>query len=306
MVYFILGIVAVVGVYFTFRYFSLISALKKMTRDIDQAAKQLDQNQQIHMPIPNQHLGEMVQSFNQLLKNVQEERQNYVQREEGFKKQIENISHDLRTPLTVILGYLKIMKNDMTIAEETKESLLIVEKKAEVMKNLVNQFYEFSRLESNSVEVKLDKVDIGKLARESLLGNYQLLETAQLEINADIPNTPLYAIADSELIERIFLNLFQNARRYARSFFHITVKEEKGFILVLFTNDTVDITKADIANLFNRFYMHNQARNTEKTGLGLTIAKGLAEASEGTLSASIVEQKGNVKQIQFELRLKSL
>lgn len=284
MVY-ILIIIAIIGIYFIFRYVSLLYAFRKMTKEMQEIREDLTQNQMLHLPVPNRHLAAVMSEFNSTLEEIQKERQKYEKREKEFQKQIENISHDLRTPLTVILGYLKFVKNKkyLTQDEELKETLGIIEHKAETMKSLVTQFYEFSRLNAGDYKLKLDNVDISRILRESLVGNYQILEQSNLKVDIDIPEHPIRVIGEEAGLERIFLNLMQNAGRYADTCLHIMVKEEEEKVRISFVNDTTRLSEEEASHLFDRFYMQDSSRNQEGTGLGLTVAKSLAEEMGGTL-----------------------
>lgn len=308
MAYMILFIIVVVtGGYFTFRYFSLIYAIEKVTRELDDMQQDLTQNQILHLPLPCRQLGRLLSSFNVTLEEIQKERQKYAKREKEFQKQIENISHDLRTPLTVILGYLKLIKksqsNQTTVNEELEEAMDIVRHKAEIMKNLVTQFYDFSRLNAGDYQLSLGKVDVARTLRESLMGNYQILEQTHLEIEIDIPERPIWGSGDEGALERIFLNLFQNAGRYADTFLYISIKEYEGNVSVSFTNDTQILSEDDLSHLFKRFYMQNDSRNQGGTGLGLTVAKSLAEGMGATLDAAVLDENSakNKSTICFEL-----
>lgn len=106
----LLFITVIIGGYFIFRYVSLIGAIEKIIGDLEEIQHDLTQNQMLHLPIPNRHLRKLLCVFNSTLEEIQKERQKYEKREKEFQRQIENISHDLRTPLTVILGYLKLFK----------------------------------------------------------------------------------------------------------------------------------------------------------------------------------------------------
>ena len=284
MVY-ILIIIAVMGIYFAFRYVSLLFAFCKITKEMQEIREDLTQNQMLHLPVPNRHLAKTMSEFNSTLEEIQKERQKYEKREKEFQKQIENISHDLRTPLTVILGYLKFIKNKkyLTQDEELKETLEIIEHKAETMKSLVTQFYEFSRLNAGDYKLKLDNVDISRVLRESLVGNYQFLEQSDLKVDVNIPEHPIWVLGEEAGFERIFLNLMQNAGRYADTGLNITVKETEKNVTISFTNDTAKLSEEEVSHLFDRFYMQDGSRNQEGTGLGLTVAKSLTEEMGGTL-----------------------
>lgn len=191
----------------------------------------------------------------------------------------------MRTPLTVILGYLKFVKNRKYLEqnEELKETLKIIEHKAETMKSLVTQFYEFSRLNAGDYKLKLNNVDISRILRESLVGNYQFLEQSDLKVDIDIPEHPIWVIGEEAGLERIFLNLMQNAGRYADTSLNIMVKETEKNVTISFINDTTRLSEEEASHLFDRFYMQDSSRNQEGTGLGLTVAKSLAEEMGGTL-----------------------
>lgn len=309
MMMIILMIVTITAIYFAFRYFSLVAALYEMTEQLREIQKDLNQNQMLHLPVPNRHLGKVMCAVNDSLTGIQKERQNYRKREKEFQKQIENISHDLRTPLTVILGYLKLIRKTDTgcrMDDETAEMLAVIGKKAENMKSLVTQFYDYSRLNAGDYNLKPGRVDVSRVLRESLMGNYQVFEQADLEITADIPEYPVWILGEETALDRVFLNLLQNAGRYAKSFLHIAMKTEVTKITILFVNDTEKLTEDDIPHLFDRFYMQDSARSRGGTGLGLTVAKSLTEQMEGSLEVHITEHEGADNQcvLCFELSMK--
>lgn len=301
-----------IGGYFTFRYVSLIYAMRKIREDIQDIQQDLTRNQIVHLPMPNRHLEKLLCAFNSTLEEIRKERQKYEKREKDFQIQIENISHDLRTPLTVILGYLKLyrnsQKNELTEDKELSETIDIVEHKAEMMKNLVTQFYDYSRINADDYELHLHNVDVSRTFRESLMGNYQVLEQAQLKVDLDIPDYPVWVLGDEAALERIFLNLLQNAGRYADSWLQVAVKQHKTGASVSFTNDTQMLSEDDIPHLFERFYMQDDSRNQGGTGLGLTVAKTLAESMGAALKVKTNDRDtGDDKCIIcFELHMKGI
>ena len=307
---FILIILAVIGFYCAFRYLSLLYAFRKIRKEVGEVQQDLTQNQILHLPLPNRHLAGLIGEFNNTLEEIQKERQKYEKREREFQKQIENISHDLRTPLTVILGYLKYVKNKEYVVQdkELREILDIIELKGETMKNLVAQFYEFSRLNAGDYTLKPDKVDMSRILRESLLGNCQILEGTNLEVNINIPEYPVWVMGDGAALERIFLNLLQNAGRYAHTYLNIRMRETEKDVSVFFANDAEGVSKEMVIHLFDRFYIQDASRNQGGTGLGLTVAKLLTEEMGGTLEACLNEDGSGPEQkskssISFELRM---
>ncbi|MBP2623597.1 sensor histidine kinase [Streptococcus oricebi] len=297
---------ASLGLYWAWRYYSLLFALKQVENQIRGIGKTIQQNNALHLPTPNRHLASLLVAFNHLLSDMQKERVAFYKQERDFKKQIESISHDLRTPLTVILGYLKFIKKKDLSKNELSETLITLEKKAESMRTLVEQFYDFSRLTAQDYQLQLDSLDISRLLKENLLSHYQILEQAQLKIDTHIPAKSLLVLGDALALERIFANLLQNAARYAKSFLNIEVEKRGEEILMHFTNDSDSLSPEDIPHLFDRFYRQDQARQVGSTGLGLTVAQTLAREMGGELQASIQEPEKDRLVLQLSLSLKAL
>lgn len=305
MIYILLVAVLVSAVCFGIRFYMLKKALKETAWELNEILQDISQNQVLHLPLPDQDLEVLLYSINNALYKVREERKKYAKREREFQAQIEAISHDLRTPLTVILGYMKFLQtqeNYSSYTNEQKEMLETIERKARIMEKLISQFYEYSRLSANDYELALEEVDVGRILREIFTDNCLILEKANLEVKTDLPHHPLYVEGEKAALERIFSNLFQNARRYAHHFLHIAVQEKEKEICIIFENDTKELDVADIPYLFERFYMKDNARNQDGTGLGLTIAKCLAKEMNGKLEAEIVED-GNSSLKLFRLIL---
>ena len=202
--------------------------------------------------------------------------------------------------------YKKSQSSYISQNAELSDTLDVIERKSESLKNLITQFYDFSRLTAHDYTVNLIKIDTVKLLRESFADNCHILEETHLNVSLDLPDRPIYVLADKTALERIFFNLFQNAGRYAHTFFHITIKNEQNSIKILFANDTCSLSSEDISHLFDRFYIQESARSQGGTGLGLTIARSLAEEIGGELSVSSKKSNGNNSLlISFTLALPS-
>lgn len=285
---------AALGACFAFRYFALKHALRRLNRDLCEIQADLTRNRILHLPLPDRDLEAFVFSVNTSLEKIRLERQAYAGHEREFRKQIENISHDLRTPLTVILGYLKWMKQGNAgrkapLAEcslDQAEFLDIIEQNARSMERLVSQFYAFCLLSGQDYKPELGETDLCRLLKECLAANYQILEAASIRPDCLLPEHPVPVLGDPDALERIFANLFQNAARYAHSFLRIRLENtEEGRVRVFFLNDSEKLAAQDIPHLFDRFYRGDPSRNRNGSGLGLTIAKSLAEKMGGSLEA---------------------
>ena len=317
--------------YLAFRFFSMKQALREIVRDLTEIRQNLSQNQILHLPLPDRDLERLTDSMNAALEDVRRERQSYEKREAEFQKLIENISHDLRTPLTVILGYLKWMKKadnapltssghdcsplsdskdikDVKDIKDSKNILDILERNARAMEKLVAQFYDFSRLNARDYALTTEDVDVCRILKESIANNYQVLEEARLSLDCHLPEHPVIIQGNTGALERIFSNLFQNAGRYARSILDIRLEENgSGQVCIYFQNDSDSVREDDLPHLFDRFYKIDSSRHQEGSGLGLTVARSLAELMGGTLTADAapVSETGQpVTELCFTLTLK--
>ena len=302
----LLTLVLVLAAYFAFRFYLLKKALKETSEQLQVIQKDLKQNQVLHLPLPDHDLEALMSSINCTLDAIRSERKDYAKRESEFQAEIEAISHDLRTPLTVILGYLGFLqKQRLSLTADQREMLDIIERKARSMETLISQFYDYSRLNANDYEIKIEEIDVGRTLREVFAGNCMMLEKAMLQVKTDFPNHPVWVEGEATALERIFSNLFQNAGRYANHFLNISIQENGTSVQIIFENDTLKANADNIPHLFDRFYMADTSRNKGGTGLGLTIAKCLAEEMAGSLTADLINGEGKeTPRLRFTLCLK--
>lgn len=305
----LLTLAVLTGGFFAYRYLTLRHALRATRDELALIRRDLTQNQMLHLPLPNAELAALLDDLNQLLAEIQQERQNYAARERAFQRQIEAVSHDLRTPLTVIVGNLKLFQQNhyaqIASDPELAETIAVLEQKAEAMSTLVGQFYDYSRLAADDMNLTLTRIDAGRVLRETLAGSYQLLANAHLKVDIDLPEHPLWVLGDQAALARIFQNLLQNAGRYAETCLALAANEESDHLTLRFSNDTTRLNDDDVAHLFDRFYTPDASRHQGGTGLGLTVARTLADDMQGSLTASADTHDGK-HLLTFILTLKTL
>lgn len=286
MIYLILAAAVLAAIYFCIRCILLQRAVKEAAEELREITEDLEQNRIVKLPGPQHELEMLLEEVNRNLEAIRRTRVTYQEKEHTLQKQIENISHDLRTPLTSILGFLDLIDEE-TLHEEDRESLDIVKKKARSLKKLIAQFYDLSRLTAGDYEVDVQKVDIGRILRETVLDSYQELIRKELDVIMDIPDEAIFALADEDGLERIFINLVQNAGRYAQNTLRVSIRESTDHVTVLMENDTKYLDEDEVDSLFDRFYTSDHSRSEGSTGLGLPIARYLAENMGGELTAGI-------------------
>ena len=285
--YIIAAGVVMAAVYFAARSFLLKRSLRRASVELREITQSLEENWVLKLETADRDLEEFLVQINRALSEIRQEKNEFRRQEKEFKRQIENISHDLRTPLTSILGYLKLMDTESMPVDE-RENLDTVRRKAEALSRLVGQFYDYSRVTSGDYQPELHDMDLCRLLRETVLDSWKEIEEKHLEFSFHIPERPVMMRGNENCSERIIRNLLQNAVRYAEYCLEISLKEENGSVILVFENDVSDFTQGDVEQLFRRFYVKDPSRNSQGTGLGLTIARTLAEKTGGSMRAELI------------------
>lgn len=245
-----------------------------------------EDNQILLLDFMQKDLEQLCESTNDYIKLNQKLRIVQQNKEKKLRMQIESISHDLRTPLTSMLGYLSFV-NKESLDEETKESLEVIERKGKSLHSLICNFYDLSRLEMDEYYLSMEKINISRFLKENILSSYGQLEESGLQVQIDMDEIQHFILADAGAMERIFQNMTQNAIRYAETYFRIALEKQEKSMFLLFENDTYSLKAEDLPHIFERFYMKEESRTKQGTGLGLTIGKLLAEAMGAKVKAEL-------------------
>lgn len=289
------------------KYSLLKNCIRQAGQDMAEIVESPGENRILLAVCPSAEAEQLLGQVNSYIQYHQRERVRWQQQEHQLQEQIENISHDLRTPLTSILGYLELV-DDSRLTVDDQEALAVVERKSRYLQELIHDFYDLTRLELADMRLGQEPVKITRLVRETMLSCYPEFEMRHLAVELALPETAVVLQGDQEAFKRILHNMIQNALRYAKSYFRICIystgngpdryvqdamtgdTEGKRRICLEFYNDTDHITQEDIPCLFDRFYTADHARPTGSTGLGLTISRLLAEAMGGDVTAELTEQ----------------
>jgi signal transduction histidine kinase len=209
---------------------------------------------------------------------------------------ITNVSHDLRTPLTSIIGYLGLIEDKQYRNEEDiLKYTHIAYRKAKQMKNLVEDLFEYTKVQQHGAPVNIMRVDLNQLL-EQLTASFALeAEKRGIEISSKVIPNPLMIEADPEKLGRVFNNLVANAFKYGNgaSYVRITAHQEGTNVIVTVANDGIPIPKKSLNHLFERFYRAEASRSraTGGTGLGLAIVKSIVNLHHGKVSVTSDEHE---------------
>ncbi|MEK1301878.1 HAMP domain-containing histidine kinase [Limosilactobacillus fermentum] len=255
----------------------------------------------------------VITSVNALVDTITQAMQEERASEKSKDELITNVSHDLRTPLTSIIGYLGLIEDHQYQSEEdiVKYSHIAYDK-AKQMKNLVEDLFEYTKVQQHGAPVNLMTVDLGQLL-EQVGASFELeADKKGMAINVTCEPSPLSITADPEKLGRLFSNLVANALKYGHgaSYIHLTAKQLGEKVVITVADDGEKIPAKSVKHLFERFYRVESSRNkaTGGTGLGLAIVQSIVELHHGSVTARSDDQETAfvvtlpVKQVQKEVR----
>lgn len=212
-----------------------------------------------------------------------------VKLEKSMRNMLSNISHDLKTPLTVVLGYIETFQQDENMPTEERERILqTIHQKAKEVIHLMNTFFDLAKLESGDREIALSRVEAGEICRRNILSFYEILTAKGSEVEIEIPDEALYFMGNEEAMDRILSNLVSNAISYGDAGGVLGLKlysdEDKVYIEIWDRGKGISEIHQD--KVFERLYTLEDSRNRsyQGSGLGLTITKRLTEQMNGTLT----------------------
>lgn len=289
-----------------YQQFIFRTGIQTKLRKIHEKLKEIiekDSDERIMVFTENKELMELAAQMNRLLESHLKIKADYRRSEISSKKMLSNISHDIKTPMTVILGYLEIMRIN---GEITNEMLRKVEQKAENVMELINQFFTLAKIESGDMNIELSKIDICEICRESILDFYEILSKADFQVDIELPENAVYIQGNKEAFQRILFNLISNVIRYGSDgkYLGIFLRTDKQRVYVEVVDKGKGIEKAFAKNVFDRLFTmeDSRCRNIQGNGLGLTIARNLALELGGEI---ILESTPYVK-TTFTVKLKRL
>lgn len=250
-----------------------------LRRAVEQMRAQMrdETTARLSLPCPSAAAEELLLTVNSLLELRQAERADYRHKEQNLRRQIANVSHDLRTPLTSILGYLQLLEGDGLSPEKRQEYLTVIEGRARTLQTFIGSFYDLSRIEGGELPLERERVDLSRALSDQLAASYEQIEQAGMAMEVDITGSLPEVWADRAAVTRVFSNLLTNALRHGSGTLDIRLYREGGQVVSAFSNPAPDMTAEDAAHVFERFYTADKMRSGQNTGLGLAIVRALAE-----------------------------
>lgn len=258
-----------------------IHLLQKAASEIEDAfADRLitQSNTLIGISTNDKYMRKLANSINIQLRKLRGERRRYQQGDMDLKNAVTNISHDLRTPLTAICGYLDLLEQE-EVPEAVCRYVKIIKNRTEMLTKLTEELFQYSVILTAKNNTAKEPVIINRVLEESIAAFYTVLKERGITPAIQMPENKVIRTLDHSALSRVFSNLLHNAIKYSGGDLDITLSNSGK---IIFTNTTAGLNEVQAGRLLDRFYTVEAA--SESTGLGLAIAKTLIEQMNGLIS----------------------
>ncbi|RDY25162.1 sensor histidine kinase [Romboutsia weinsteinii] len=212
--------------------------------------------------------------------------------EEELKRAIANIAHDIRTPLTSVLGYIQMAKKTNLSREKQIECINIAEGRANSLKEILEKFFSFSVIQSPEYNLEIEYVNLNKILYDVIISFYDELKNNNIDLDVSIEYEDLIVLGNKVAINRIIENIITNLIKYSKGEESILLKKENNRAILIISNKVENLNDEDLRLIFDRFYKQDTSRSSStSSGLGLPIVKTLIEKMSGDIKAELIDNK---------------
>ena len=274
----LIGVLALVCLGLLWHIVWMRRSLREITAELEEKLG-ADTNTLLSVSSSDAAVRALAANLNIQLRTLRRERRRLQSGDRELREAVTNISHDLRTPLTAICGYLELLEQEPK-SEITARYLALIGGRAQAMKQLTEELFRYSVVLAGEQELYLEPVSLNRALEESLAGFYAALTQRGITPEISIPETPVVRQLDRAALSRILGNILSNALKYSDSDLSVALLDTGELV---FANTAPALDEVQVGRLFDRFYSVESARNS--TGLGLSIARLLTERMGGTITA---------------------
>lgn len=280
--YIIITILIIILVFMIIKLYFIRKSLKEIQNSISEILS-TDTNNLLTISSSDKEIINLANSLNLELKNLREEKLQYENGNQELKTVMTNISHDMRTPLTAISGYIELIKENND-ENKKKKYIEIIERKTNDLILLTEQLFDFSKTMDMKINIRKEKCCINEIIEESLVNYYSIFKKNNIVPKIEICNKKIYKYVDKNTIIRVFENILSNVSKYSNGNFKVVLDE---YGRITFSNRATSLDATTVQKIFNRYFTVENAQKS--TGLGLSIAKQLIELNDGTISAKYIK-----------------
>lgn len=280
--YWVLGTVILLLLSFLIMYLYQVSQIIRQLRTIRSEQKT---NKLIQIEMNGLGMNKLAKEINELILSDRSREVEIQDEKKKIKQQIASISHDFRTPLTSIIGYIDFIKSEGN-EERRKEYLDIINKKSIQLKRHIDEFYEMSLIEDESYEIQMEQVHPGTILEDVLLGLTNSISERGIQLQIDI-NADEAVFGNTNSLARVYTNLIQNIIRYGYKNCYIFHGVKNGKLITIFNNEVEDASGIDRNRFFEKFYTADSSRTKSNSGLGLYTSKILIDKMKHSIDVSV-------------------
>lgn len=287
----IIFVLSLICILLAIKVFVIKKSIKEISTSLNRILS-MDTNNLITTSSSDKNIINLVEVLNNELKELRKQKLHFETGNQELQRTITNISHDLRTPLTAIKGYLDLMKDD-NLSQNQEKYLNIVYKKSNELKELTEQLFDFSKTIDIDVRENKENCCINDILEETLVSYYTVFKEKNIIPNINICSEKIYREVNKVSIIRVFENILSNVVKYSSGDFQVLLKNDGR---IIFSNKASELDATTAQKIFDRYFTVENARKS--TGLGLSIAKQLIELNGGTVFVKYLD--GNLI-IEIEL-----
>ena len=250
----------------------------------------------------NEIVAPLAYEMNDIIVSYEDRLASFRQTEENNKQLMTSLSHDVRTPLTTLIGYLDAAHKGIVTGKDKDDYIETARRKAHDLKEYIDVLFDWFKLNSDEFVIAMDKVETVELTRNILIDWIPVFEDKQIDYSIDIPEQPFWVKFDSDAYMRILNNLIQNVISHSHADkIGISLSKQHKNIKILVMDNGIGIEKEDLKHIFERLYKCDKGRSEKGSGLGLSIVHQLVEKMNGKITVESVEGEGTAFKIFFPL-----
>lgn len=292
------SIIAILSVCFILR--RVKKQIMEMTEAL-QDVKEGNGNRRI-LSAANELVAPLAYEMNEIIVSYENRLSKVRQSEERNRQLMTSLSHDVRTPLTTLIGYLDAAHKGLVTGKDRDEYMETARRKAYDLKEYIDVLFDWFKLNSDEFAMEIEEVEVAELTRNILIDWIPVFEDKQIEYNIDIPEQPFRVKLDADSYMRILNNLIQNVLAHSQADrIGIIMQKQSGTVQILLEDNGIGIGKDDLKYIFDRFYKCDKGRSEKGSGLGLSIVYQLVEKMNGRITVESEEGKGTVFTVTFPL-----
>lgn len=279
----ILVIFVIIILFLVCYLFFMKMELRRIKKELDLVLSRKT-NGLVHTEFTSKEIHDLVECINTHLTEIKSKESKLERKNANFVKMIRNISHDLRTPLTSSLGYVSLMLESDMIEQEKIKNLKIVEERLKRLSELIDSFFEFSKILSNNQIIELDEINLVAVIEKAISNHYEDFSKDNRMIDFKTNKRKIKIKSNEVMLVRVFDNLIRNAYKHSNGNLDIEINQNNDKVKIKFINDLL-YNDLDVDRIFDEFYTVDISRTKGNTGLGLAIAKEFVEQLKGKIKA---------------------